>query len=131
MHTKKIEDLFDITRSWQYVSALEKYFFDIAGHLSSDYNGGYWKSKKLAKSWYFLLDEDKQFVVDGIAITSKTFSYVVNYIVLVNMINILHDKGLEQDPLYMELRHIWMNLMDSIEKVLSEEERYNYYKLID
>lgn len=50
---------------------------------------------------------------------SKTFSYVVNYIVLVNMINILHDKRLEQDPLYSELCHIWMNLMDSIELVLN------------
>ena len=131
MHTKQIEELFDITKNWQYVSALERHFFDMAGHLSNDYNGGYWKSQKVAKSWFFFLDEDKSFSVDEIAVNSKTFSYVVNYIVLVNMINSLHEKGLEKDPLYMELRHIWMNLMDSIELVLNEEERFNYYKLID
>lgn len=131
MHTKKMEDLFDITKNWQYVSALERYFFDTAGHLSNDYDGGYWRSKKLANSWYFLLDEDKKFEVDTIEVTSKTFSYVVNYIVLVNMINILHDKELEQDPLNLELRHIWMNLINSVELVLNEEERFNYYKLID
>lgn len=131
MHTKKIEDLFDITQNWQYVSALERHFFDTAKHLSTDYDGGYWRSKKVAQSWFFFLDEDKTFSVDNISVNSKTFSCVVNYIVLVNMINTLHEKGLEQDPLYMELRHIWMNLMSSIEKLLNKKERSHYYILID
>jgi len=131
MHTKQIEDLFDITQNFQYVMSLERLYFDTAQNLSSDYTGGQWDSKKLAQSWFFLLNTNKHFDVDEIKVNPKVFSYVVNYIVLVNMINSLHEKGLQDDPLYIELHHIWVNLINSTEEVLNEEERFQYYKLID
>jgi hypothetical protein len=131
MHTKQIEDLFDITQNFQYVMSLERHFFNTAEHLSDNYTGGQWNSEKLAQSWFFLLDTDEMFLVDGIEVSAKTFSCVVNYLVLVQVINTLHEKSLEKDPLYSELHYIWRNLINSLADVLNEEERSIYYTLID
>jgi len=131
MHTKQIEDLFDITQNFQYVMELERLYFDTAKHLSNDYTGGQWESEALTQSWFFLLNTNKQFHIDDIQVNAKVFSYVINYVVLTNMINSLSEKGLMDDPLYFELYYIWTNLINSTQKTLNEEERLQYYRLID
>lgn len=131
MKTNKFEDLYDITKNWQLVPLLERRYFDVARQLSNNYDGGNWESKKLENGWLFLLDNHTEYQVDNEILNSKTFSCIVNNIVMVEIINVLYEKGLEQDPFFIEIYDLLGNLNSSIHKVLTEAELIQYYRILD
>lgn len=131
MKTEKLEDLYDITEQAAMVIVFEQHFFAVARHLSKDYDGGYWQSKTVGNGWCFLLDADENFKVDDCVVNSKTFSFIVGYIVLVDILNAMVQKGLEADSLYQELQRLWMNANEYIPKVLSRNELTQYYTILD
>ena len=131
MKTNKFEDLYDITKNWQLVPLLEHTYFTVAQQLSSNYKGGYWESKKLENGWLFLLDNHTEYQVDNEILNCKTFSCIVNNIVMVEIINVLYEKGLEKDPFFIEIYDLLANLNSSIHKVLTEAELIQYYRILD
>ncbi|QFR43763.1 hypothetical protein [Sulfurimonas xiamenensis] len=131
MKTNKFEDLYDITKNWQLVSLLERTYFTVAQHLSSNYKGGYWESEKLENGWLFLLANHTEYKVDNEILNSKTFSCIVNNIVMTETINALYEIGLENDSFFFEIYDLLGNLNSSIHKILTEVELTQYYKLLD
>jgi len=131
MKTNKFEDLYDITKNWQLASLFERAYFTVAQQISSNYKGGYWESEKLENGWFFLLANHTEYQVDNEILNSKTFSCIINNIVMVEIINVLYEKGLEKDPFFIEIYDLLGNLNSSIHKVLTEAELMQYYKLLD
>lgn len=133
-HSKHIEDLVDFTIIVEKILTLEEAFSCKAKSFTSDYNcctQWEWESIPLEESWVYLLNTSEKFNVDGIMVNSKTFSYLVNHSVFNNIITMYEDMGLEEDRLTVEAHHILETLMNSIEVALNEEERFQFYKLID
>ena len=130
-HSTQLEDLSEVTINFSTQMMLKEYFCYIANHISNDYHCSMWESVNLGKSWFYLLDTSKKFNINGLTVSNKTFSYYVNYIVFCNVNNMAENVGLAKRELNNEVEYILDNLFNSIELVLNEEERFQFFKLID
>ncbi|MCF6340115.1 MAG: hypothetical protein L3J10_05095 [Sulfurimonas sp.] len=130
-HLIQHKNLSEVTINFTTQMKLKEYFCYIANHISNDYYCTPWESVNLGKGWFYLLNTSKTFDINEIIVSNKTFSYLVNYIVFSNINKMPQNEGLEEKHLNNEAAYILENLMNSIELILNEEERFQFYKLID